>query len=73
MSHVAVIGEAGRIRWFALAGVATHAAETDEEARSAWRALADDVTVVILTPRAADRLAGQLKQRPQVLTVVMPS
>jgi vacuolar-type H+-ATPase subunit F/Vma7 len=73
MSRVAVIGEAGRIRGFALAGVATHPAETDEEARSAWYGLDDDVTVVILTPQAADRLAGQLSQRPDVLTVVMPS
>ncbi len=72
MSRVAVIGEQGRIQGFALAGVATHPAETDEEARSAWRSLGDEVAVVILTPSAADRLAGQLEQRPEVLTVVMP-
>jgi vacuolar-type H+-ATPase subunit F/Vma7 len=73
MSRVAVIGEAGRIRSFALAGVATHPAENGEEVRSAWRRLGDDVTVVILTPQAADCLASLLKQRPRVLTVVMPS
>ncbi|MGE5292036.1 MAG: V-type ATP synthase subunit F [Micromonosporaceae bacterium] len=72
MSRVAVIGEAVRIQGFALAGVATHPAETDEEARSAWRSLGEDVAVVILTPQAANRLASQLNQRPQVLTVVMP-
>lgn len=73
MSRVAVIGEQARIHGFALAGVVTHAAETDEETRSAWHSLGDDVAVVILTPRAADRLAGQLQLRPEVLTVVMPS
>lgn len=72
MSRVAVIGEETRIQGFALAGVATHRAETDEEARSAWRSLGADVAVVILTPGAADRLASQLRQRPEVLTVVMP-
>jgi len=72
MSRVAVIGEEVRIHGFALAGVPAHPAETDEQARKAWRLLGDDVAVVILTPRAADRLAGQLDQRPQVLTVVMP-
>lgn len=72
MSRVAVIGEEARIHGFALAGVATHPAENDEEARSAWRSLGTDVAVVILTPSAADRLAGQLDQRPEVLTVVMP-
>ncbi|HUK70195.1 MAG TPA: V-type ATP synthase subunit F [Streptosporangiaceae bacterium] len=72
MSQVAVIGEETRIQSFALAGVATHPAETDEETRLAWRSLSADVSVVILTPLAADRLAGQLQQRPEVLTVVMP-
>ncbi len=72
MSRVAVIGEEVRIQGFVLAGVAAHPAETDEEARLAWRSLGDEVAVVILTPRAADHLAGQLRQRPDVLTVVMP-
>jgi vacuolar-type H+-ATPase subunit F/Vma7 len=72
MFRVAVIGEEVRIQGFALAGVATHPAETDAQARSAWRSLGDDVAVVILTPRAAGRLASQLRQRPEVLAVVMP-
>ena len=73
MSRVAVIGEETRIQSFALAGVVTHRAETDEETHLAWHSLSADVTVVILTPQAADRLAGQLGQRPEVLTVVMPT
>jgi vacuolar-type H+-ATPase subunit F/Vma7 len=73
MSQVAVIGEEGRIQTFALAGVATHPAETAEEVRLAWRSLGNDVTVVILTPQAAHGLADQLEQRPEVLTVVMPT
>jgi vacuolar-type H+-ATPase subunit F/Vma7 len=72
MSRVVVIGEETRIQGFALAGVATRPAETDEETRMAWHSLGDEVAVVILTPRAADRLAGHLEQRPEVLTVVMP-
>lgn len=72
MSRVAVIGEEVRIQGFALAGVTTCPAETDDEARSAWRSLGDEVAVVIFTPRAAGRLEGRLEQRPDVLTVVMP-
>lgn len=72
MSRVAVIGEEARIQGFALAGVITYPAETENEARSAWRSLSGEVAVVILTPRAAGCLAGHLEQRPDVLTVVMP-
>ena len=54
MSRVAVIGEEVRIQGFALAGVITCPAETEDEARSAWRSLGGEVAVVILTPRAAD-------------------
>jgi vacuolar-type H+-ATPase subunit F/Vma7 len=72
MSRVAVIGEKVRIHGFALAGVSTYPAETDEDARSAWRSLGADVAVVILTPRAAQRLSAETARRPEVLTVVMP-
>jgi vacuolar-type H+-ATPase subunit F/Vma7 len=72
VSRVAVIGEEARIQGFALAGVITCPAETEDEARAAWRSLTDEVAVVILTPRAAGRLTDHLEQRPDVLTVVMP-
>ena len=72
MSRVAVIGEEVRIRGFAMAGVIAFPAETEDETRSAWRSFGAEVAVVILTPRAADCLAGHLGERPDALTVVMP-
>jgi vacuolar-type H+-ATPase subunit F/Vma7 len=72
VSRVVAIGEESRIQGFALAGVTTCPTERKQETCAAWRALSDETAVVILTPSAADHLAGQLDRRPDVLTVVMP-
>lgn len=72
MAQVAAIGEELRIQGLALAGVITCPAETAEDNRSAWRSLGDETAVVILTPRAASFLSGELHWRTGVLTVVMP-
>ena len=48
-----MIGEALRVRGFALAGALVFAAEDAAGARAAWRSLPPDVAVVVLTPRAA--------------------
>jgi len=69
--RVAVLGEWALVRGFALAGVATLAAEDPESVRAAWRDLDGDVAVVILTPAAADALGDSRGTEP--LTVVMPS
>lgn len=53
MPRAAVIGEAVRIAGFALAGALVLPAEDAEQARAAWRALPDDVAVLLLTGRAA--------------------
>jgi vacuolar-type H+-ATPase subunit F/Vma7 len=72
VSHLAAIGKAVRIQGFALAGVATCPTATPEHTCAAWPGQGDQVAVVILTPRAAGRLAGQLDRCPAVLTAGMP-
>jgi vacuolar-type H+-ATPase subunit F/Vma7 len=73
MSRTAVIGEAVRTAGFALAGAVVVPAETAEETRTAWRALPDDVAVLVLTARAAAWLGDLPRSRRDVLVVVMPS
>ena len=74
MSRAAAIGEAVRTAGFALAGAVVTTAETPEETRAAWRALPGDISVLILTPRAAGWLGDSpaLASRRNVLVVVMP-
>jgi len=69
MARVAAIGESVRVQGLRLAGVIVLPAEGPEEARANWESLPPDVTVVVLTPRAAAALDGDLRTR---LTVVMP-
>jgi len=71
MGRAAVIGQELRIQGFTLAGAVTFAAEDQDEARAAWRSLPPDIAVVILTPDAAAWLGEQLRQRRDVLPVVM--
>jgi vacuolar-type H+-ATPase subunit F/Vma7 len=73
VSRVAVIGEPLRVLGFGLAGALTCPAGDRDEALAAWRSLPPDVAVLILTPRAAGWLAGELGQPPGVLPVVMPA
>jgi len=70
MSRAAVIGEATVVQGFALAGAVVCPAESQDEARSAWRSLPPDIVVVVLTARAAAWLGGMLQGR-DVLPVVM--
>jgi len=52
MSGIAAIGEHGLVAGLAFAGVHVVAVEGPHEARAAWRALPEDVQLVILTPAA---------------------
>jgi vacuolar-type H+-ATPase subunit F/Vma7 len=74
VSRIVAIGEGEHLRGFALAGVGVIAAEDPAGARAAWRALAGDVALVILTPAAHDALTREdLQPDDQRLWVVMPA
>ncbi|GAA2363476.1 hypothetical protein GCM10010246_63750 [Streptomyces cuspidosporus] len=73
MGRVAAVGERSRVAGLALAGVTVVAAEEPRAVRDAWRGLPPDVTLVILTPAAADALGPALGAGTRPLTVVMPS
>ena len=70
MGRVAAIGEATRLEALRLAGVLVLPAADPVEAHDRWRALPDDVTLVLLTEAAG---SGVSPPRPGVLTVVMPT
>ncbi len=72
MGRVAVIGEQLRITGYGLAGAELCPAAGQDEARRAWRGLADDVAVAVLTPAAARWLAGELAGHPAILPVLLP-
>jgi vacuolar-type H+-ATPase subunit F/Vma7 len=69
--RVAAIGERVRVAGFGLAGVLVQEAENPSAVWDAWRALPEDVAVVVLTPAAAEAL-GQERAQEWPLTVVMP-
>ncbi len=71
MGSVVVLGEAGRIAAFALGGAIVTPADDPEAVRRAWDALPDDVSLVVLTERAAAALQGQ-RLGHEALRVVMP-
>lgn len=73
MARAAVIGEAVHTAGFALSGAVVLAAESQEEARTAWRELPADVAVLVLTVRAAAWLGQELQPQREVLVVVMPA
>jgi vacuolar-type H+-ATPase subunit F/Vma7 len=72
MARAAVIGEALRVEGYALAGAVVCAADDEASVLRAWRALPDDVAVVVLTTRAAGWLGDEIARRPRLLPVVMP-
>ena len=72
MARVVVIGEPLRVGGLVLAGALACPAAGRDQALAAWRSLPPDVAVVVLTPRAAAWLDGELGQRRDVLPVVMP-
>jgi vacuolar-type H+-ATPase subunit F/Vma7 len=65
MGRAAVIGEQARTAGFALAGAVVLTAESPDEARAAWRSLPADVSVLVLTARAASWL-GEAPATPSV-------
>ena len=73
MARAAVIGEAGRVAGFGLAGALVFPVEDEAAARDAWRALPRDVQVVIVTADVADWLGDDLTAAPGLLPVVMPA
>ena len=66
-----VIGERALVRGWSLAGAVVFGAEDAGAVREAWRTLAEDVAVVVLTPAAADALADE-PAHGAPLTVVLP-
>jgi vacuolar-type H+-ATPase subunit F/Vma7 len=73
MARVAVLGEQVQVQGFALAGALVLEADDPAEVRAAWASLADDVAVVVLTPRAAEALQDRPPPGPGApLTVVLP-
>jgi len=70
MSTIAAIGEPERIAGFAFAGVQVCAAEDPDAARAAWRALPEQVALLILTPTAHAALRDDLDRHGRTLCVV---
>lgn len=73
MSRVVALGEQARVEGFALAAVEVVPAEGPDGVRAAWRALPQDVAVVLLTPAAEAALSGELAGRPRLLWAVLPA
>lgn len=69
MARVAAIGESYRVEGLRLAGVLVLPGEGGSEVRTSWASVPDDVSVVILTPAAAEALEPVRHAR---LTVVLP-
>ena len=70
--RIAVLGTTEQVEGFALAGALVLAADAADDLDRAWDALPDDVGVLVLTPRAWERLHGRFDERPQLLTTVSP-
>lgn len=72
MGHAAAIGERSTIEGYALAGAEVIVAEDPAAVRDAWERLAVDVDLVLLTPAAADALAGRVPVAGDRLVAVLP-
>jgi vacuolar-type H+-ATPase subunit F/Vma7 len=72
MGTACAIGEQTRVAGLALAGVTVLAAEQPDAVREAFAALPGEVTLLIVTPAAADTLGRDVLDRTCPLTVVMP-
>lgn len=71
MGQVVALGEPELIAGFALAGATVIPADDAQAARAAWDQLPETVTLVVLSPRAANVLRDLLGTGP-VLHAVMP-
>lgn len=69
MGRIAAIGPVVRVQGLGLAGVLVLPGEDDEQVRSSWAALPDDVDLVILAPEAAGIVGAS---GPGPLRAVMP-
>jgi len=72
MGQIVVLGEAVRIEGFALGGATVLVADDPDAVRRTWESLSEDVTVVVLTSKAAEALATGIALREGLLSVVMP-
>ena len=72
MGRVAVLGESSQTTWFSLAGADVLPAENPDEARKAWRSLAEETVVVVLTPMAARALEEDIAKADRLLCVTLP-
>ena len=72
MTRIVAIGSDHDLVGFTLAGVDVRRATSDTQIDAAWAGLGPDTTLVILSPRAADRLRELLPTRPHLLSVVLP-
>jgi vacuolar-type H+-ATPase subunit F/Vma7 len=73
MTRAVAIGDERRLGGYTLAGAEVVPATTVAEVAAAWEALAEDVSVVVLSPGAHEVLAGRLDERPGVVWAVLPS
>jgi len=71
-SSIVAIGEPERVRGFAFAGVQVATAEDPQAVQTAWRALAPEAALVILTPAAHAALRDELEAREQLCAVMAP-
>ena len=72
MGTVVALGETHELEGFALAGVRVVVTTDVADTVRAWRALGDEVGLVIMSPASAAALHTELGGRPDVLTAVMP-
>ncbi|MFZ0172687.1 MAG: hypothetical protein WAL04_13470 [Acidimicrobiales bacterium] len=70
---MAVLGEAARTSWFALAGADVHAAEDPGQVRQEWSLIDPDTVVVVVTPMAAAALASVPGVADSMLVVTLPA
>jgi vacuolar-type H+-ATPase subunit F/Vma7 len=72
MGTVVALGDTHELEGFALAGVRIVVTTGGADTVRAWRALDDEVGLVILSPASAAVLGDELVRRPDLLTAVMP-
>ncbi|HXY45459.1 MAG TPA: hypothetical protein VEH29_14820 [Acidimicrobiales bacterium] len=69
---MAVLGEAARTAWYALAGADVHAAEDAGQVQRAWTSIDADTVVVVVTPMAAAALSAMPVTNDRMLLVTLP-
>ncbi|SDZ17964.1 hypothetical protein SAMN05216215_105035 [Saccharopolyspora shandongensis] len=72
MGTVVAIGEWARVQGWGLVGVEIRGGEDAAAVQLSWDSLGDDVSVVILTPAAAEALDHRLDGSALPLVAVMP-